>query len=486
MNYSNKPREGERMGWARKAMATCALSGFLALSPLAERDAHAQEVPRTVTPQTQCTSGQVTDGSNAHNGCLVIRQSSLSAQITVEGPARVNLRFYPVVDPTWFNEQTTTYARNIEYTVGASGAQATPQTFNGSTSMSQATSSSVQAPMAVGTPIDFTVSVPSGSQVITVSRPNGIIEVVSAEAVVERTIQPAVPEHRETRPPVRQEPAPVPQPADEARRVQGQLLGQYMPIRELGRHANDGDMYQLGGFWNIPLHRNVALSLGVGTTSHGLSMQTPEATTGLRTYSAELLAGLFLSFDRHSVYGLVSPGWRMTESHITAGSQRLDNTDHAFQFYGVLGYEYDRYVRARVMLGNDPFVPMAGRLYLALPWTWARTASAEGLIDLDASLMWLHTMRPRMDGQLGSFSLDQDALLMRFPVRVPIYPIGPVVPYLFAAPEYVHSLTGEGNVFNMYLGAALGLDIRPFRLDAYGGSSLQGNPLIMLNASISR
>jgi hypothetical protein len=485
MNYSNKPREGER-NWFSRTLAACAFSGFVAFSPLAERTAHAQETPHTVQPTTVCTGGQATDSGTVHNGCVVIRQSSLTAQVSVEGPARVNFRFYPAVDPTWFNEQTTTYARTIEYTVGAAGAPATAQTYAGTTSMSQITSSSIQAPLAIGTPMDFTVTVAAGSQVITVSRPNGILEVLGAEAVPEqRTIQPAVPEHHDTPPVVRVEPTPTPQP-DAVRRVRGEALGQVMSIRGLGPHHNDGDTYQLGGFLNIPLHRNVALSLGVGTTSHGLTLQTPDATTGLRSYSAEALAGVFVNIDRHSIYGLVSGGWRMLESHITAGSQRLDNTDHAFQFYGVLGYEYDRYIRARFMVGNDPFNPMAGRLYAALPWTWARTPNAEGFIDLDASLMWLHTMRPRDDGQLGSFALDQDALLMRFPARVPIYPIGPVVPYLFAAPEYVHSLAGSGNEFNMYLGGALGLDLRPLRVDAYGGVSLEGRPLVLLNATISQ
>jgi hypothetical protein len=492
MKYSNPTTEDVRTrnNWLKRTLAACAFSGFVAFSPLSERTAHAQDAaPQHVL---NCTlPGSVTTGTTTVQGCVVRRDPTLTAEVSVQGPLRVNFRFYPVVDPTWFNEQTPTHPRTIEYTVGASGAQAATHTFEGTTSASQFTSPDIQAPLGVGTAIDFSVTVEAGSQVIRVSRPNGVVLVLGTEAIVERRQIDPVPLPRET-PEPRETPQPAPQRADPVRRVQGQISGQYMPIRDLGPYGNQGDTYQLGGFGNIPVHPNVSISLGLGTTSHGLSMESIDsatsagATTRLRSYSAEALAGIFVNHERHSFYLLGSAGWRMTQSHITAGDQSLDNTGHAFNGYGLLGYEYDRYVRARFMVGNDPFNPMAGRLYAALPWTWARTPNAEGFIDLDASLMWLQTMRPRNDGQLGSFALDQDALLMRLPVRVPIYPIGPVVPYLFAAPEYVHSMAGQGSVFNMYLGGALGLDLTPFRMDVYAGSSLQGNPLILLNAGISR
>jgi hypothetical protein len=497
MKTSNPITEEHRTrnNWLKRTAAACAFSGFVAFSPLSENQAYAQEPAQSAPQHTlNCTRpSSVSTGTTAVQGCVINRDPAQSAEITIQGPARVNLRFYPATSADWFSDTTTAHPRTIEYTVGAQGAQAEARTHEGSTGPSQSTSPDIQAPLGVGTPIDFSVSVGPGSQVIRITRPGGILTVVGTEAVAERRVVDPVALPRET-PQPRENPQQQPEPraADPVRRVQGALDGQYMPIRSLGPYSNQGDTYQLRGFWNIPLHPNVALSLGVGTTSHGLSMDSgsgaTSASTSLRTYSAEALAGLFFNHERHSFYVLGSAGWRMTQSHITAGAERLDNSDHAFNGYGLVGYEYDRYVRTRFQLGNDPFNPMAGRLYLALPWTWAKTEHVEGLIDLDASLMWLHTMRPRNDGQLGSFALDQDNLLMRFPVRVPIYPIDAIrlVPYAFAAPEYVHSMAGSGSVFNMYLGGALGLDIAPFRMDVYAGSSLQGNPLILLNAGISR
>ena len=495
MKHSSEHIEGTRRGaWLRNAAFACAFSGFAALSPLSEGTAFAQTpqvqetAQRTVQPTVRGQEAQLTDGSSTRQVRVVFRQGNLAPEVEVEGPARVNLRFYPVTSADWFNEQTTTHPRNIEYSVGAAGAEGTSQSFAGSTSASSFTSNSgqlvVQAPLGIGTPIDFTVSVQAGRQVISVRAPNGFLEVLGAEAVQEE--RRIVPDERRI-PPVQPPPVPQPvQPAPTLRRPLVMIAGERTDLRSFGAARNSGDVYDLQGFGNIYLGDHWALSLGAGVSSVGLSMQSEGAQTGLRSISGRLLGGVSYFNNRHYLYALVAPGYRagMTGIHAPDG-RTADNLSHAFEFEGLLGYQYDRYFALDLRGGNAPLSPFTGSLYFALPYTYA---GEDAYPDLSFRLRLLRNMRPRGDGNIGSFVVDESDLLMRWDLRLPIYRLGPIIPYAMLSPEYLHNLgSGGGNVFNFYLGPSLGIAFDRFRIDASAGWELvhreSAVPLVLLNVT---
>lgn len=451
----------------------------------------AQPTPAPAVPQQSAGSpGFTTEGnvasvadSNGSRGVYIVSsQRGFAPAVTVEGPCRLRVRFYPAVLAERFTTPQTEYPRQVDYSLGPQGGTATPGRFTGVTRQSQYSSTEIGGGLVIGTPIESMIDIPSGRNVLTVSSPNGLLEVVGIErtpAPVQRTAQPAVTAPAQPR---QAEPA---EPSEESLRPAFTFEGSYAPLHGLGAHENRGDIISAQPLGHIRLSDRFSLVVGVDFASYGLSLDTAQAQTSLRGYSGSGAAGVSFQSGRHYAYALGLAGYRGITTNVLSLSdgRTLDNLDSGFEYGGQAGYSYSHYFSAMVRGGSSPFNPLSARVMGAVPYTWA-----EGVYPfVDVHFLWLHSLRPiESAGFVGPTALDENAFHLRALAGLPIYRWGPVAPLIVGGADFNFvsgGITSKAGI----VGAGLRTFFtRGLEIEALGGVSLHGSPvgaspLVLLN-----
>jgi len=527
MKLSHKELTGQRdtqsdvsrreSGPVSRFAARCAIIGALAFaSPLLGGTAFAQQptpAPETAQPVAAAPSSTqpvaaapssarpehrvrgetttLTDGSTSISAYLVLRGSPTPSSIEVEGPAKVSVRFYPVVSRERFATPQVDVQRTISYSLGPSGGAAVSSTYDGNTRMSAFTNRDVdQATLAIGTPIDMVLNVAAGRQVLSFPDMNGFFQVVSVEAPAPpRPIQPAVPA-QPAQPAVR--PA-TPQETYEYGQVDNNLRPVFLlefertplhgigtqGILEDGGSGNTGDIYAANAIGTIRLSDRFGLMLGGMFTTYGLRLVQPQWETTLRSYSGNLAAGFSFAQSGHYVYALAFGGYHGITTNIQsyADGRTLDTLFNGGEFGGMAGYEYSRFVRLRVSGSNNPFNPLQVHAYGAIPYTWTPGVYP----SIEADFRWMHALAPaEHSGLIGLASVSENAFYVRALASVPTWRLGPVVPIIVGGGEFNisgGSLTSGTGIF----GGGLRTDfVRGLEIDVIGASTLHGDPFLTL------
>lgn len=481
-------------GALTRKIAGYAASALLAFSPMLAGPAGAQTPPATqaMPPPTQpehpnyIESGtrlRITDGKSSPLVNVVNRKNDLVPSIRLTGPAKLSVRFYPAISLKRFENGETGVPISVAYSVAPEEGKPKNETYEGASGPSAFRSGELKPTLAIGTPISIVVAVPVGKHTVSILSPNGFLEVVGVERIVKKPPQSQPRGETAKAPPavtstVRKPVVPAVPPAQGAfpRFV---LDAERTQFRDLGPSNNSGDMNALSAIGYIPLRRGLALNAGVLFSSFGLSLGVPEAVTGLRSFSADATAGIALSRGKHLAAAGAFGGYRavLTDVNSKTYPYSYGDASHQFEFGGRAGYAYGRRLEILVSGGNNPFVPISGKIRAALPFGWVKGSPI--WLDLDA--MWLHTMMPvQEEGRKGGGRLGENNAYARLAAGIPIWRIGHFVPSAIVAGELDAAGAGVHRA-DVLVGGAVSFDSKMFRILCGGGASpLTGYPFFLL------
>ncbi|MEW6035449.1 MAG: hypothetical protein AB1529_02450 [Candidatus Micrarchaeota archaeon] len=482
MKFSNRESAeslSRQRGSIGRAASKYALAGAILLgAPLLDNVARAQEPEVHATTQAaqpvHSVSGErtsITDGSATRDVYLKAGDVNVPT-LTIEGPARFTVRFYPAVRRDRFPEGTTEVSRPIEYSLGPAGGEQTPSTAPGTTRISGFTHREIdQTTLAIGTPIEITLSVPAGRHTFSVTAPNGFLELVRVEAppAPVRPVQPVQP----VAPVVRPEQPPV-QPV-RVRRPVFDFNGERLQLSRFGSMGNSGDAYLAGATGYVPVGDHLSILVNGRFSSYALTLQTSQATSGLRSYTGAIGAGGELRFGEHSVYALVFGGYRGISTSILShlDGQTLNELSHGYELGGEGGYRYGRYFSLGVFGSNNPFNPLGVRLRGEIPWGWVDGYNPWA----EVNMLWMHALvGADTPGTVGAVRLSDDELHFRGLVGVPLFRAGPFIPSVLAGGAMNASGSGM-HAGSALLGGAIDLELLDrLSIQAAGLADMQFNP----------
>jgi|GEM_PF-4117063 len=475
---------------ARKA-AGYAASALLAFSPMLAGPARAQTPPATqvMPPPTQpehpnyIESGtrlRISDGKISPLVNVVNRKNDLVPSIGLNGPAKLSVRFYPAISLKRFENGETEVPISVAYSVAPEEGKPKNETYEGISGPSAFRSGELKPTLAIGTPINIVITVPAGKHTVSILSPNGFLEVVGVERIVKKPPQsqpkkeivkpaPTIPK-TVPKPVIPKEPCAFPRFSLDAERTQ---------FRNLGPSNNSGDLNLASATGYVPLRRGLALNAGVMFSSFGLSLGMPEAVTGLRSFSADATAGIALSRGKHRAIAGAFGGYRAILNDVNSNTDphHYAESNHQFEFGGRAGYAYGERFEILVSGGNNPFIPISGKIRAALPFGWVKGSPV--WLELDA--MWLHTMKPiEEEGRKGGGRLGDNNAYARLAAGIPIWRIGRFVPSAIVAGELDAAGAGVHRA-DALVGGAVSFESKMFRILCGGGASpLTGYPFFLL------
>jgi hypothetical protein len=458
---------------------------------MVEKPAMAQDGPTSApttsqcvpNPQTPCTlSGRLftlSGESPEVQANAVFRGTSIPMPlISVEGPADLSVRLYPILrDPSI---QTRQYEVRYSIDNGAetsvtSTARVTAMTVSGIDLTGQ----------AIGRPETVRVRLGPGRHQVSFTYPQGFLEVVGLARVVE--------------PPPR--PPPVQPPAPQTRAAGAQSRPAAAPARErrpfvtldsertwlhsLGSMENSGDINLVQPMVYAWLNDSFAIVATAMFSSYGLALDTESAQAKFRNYSGDLGAGLAYRNGEHLVYGLGFAGYRamVTDTLSLADGRFTSDLSHFFEYGGQAAYRWGDHLGVRVTGSNNPFNPLSVRAWGVIPYTWA----GHSYPFIEADMLWLHAMTPLESAtSVGGARLDESNFHIRGIAGVPIYPIGPLTPYALLGGEMEASGAGVRNGSFIW-GGLLRLSLmQSLDIEAGVATNLQWAPIALLRMSYSR
>jgi hypothetical protein len=510
-------------GMVKRAIATCAIAASMAFgSPLLDSTARAQAPPETSRPAesprpaeragapgarkptdsakpaeaektepAKYTVGgkQITikDGEESREVYILARQTGLVPTVEVNGPATLEVRFYPAVLKDRFTEENPEYARTIQYSVGPAGSQLKITKHEGKTRLSGFTHpTEIQDPLVIGTPIAFTLKVGPGRQQFSVVSPNGLLEIVSATHIKviapPRPIAPPVP--RVVAPPPLVE-KPKPKAAEPAKEPLIELSGERLQLEGLGKDKGKGDIYFLDLMGHIPVRRGLSVLAGVSVTSYGQVLETLEARTSLRSISGNLVAGVDFTRAKHRLYAYGLIGFRtiMVDTQDRVDGRKESELPKSFEFGGALGYSFGHHFGLNLIGTNNPFNPIIASVHGQLPWGWVKGYKPY----LAAHMLWLHAATIREStGMIGAVDLKESEVGLRILAGLPLFRAGPVSLAAIAGTEMGISGTGVHGATGLFGGSVSAMFKNGLEISATGLSSIEGIPLVMFKMSYVR
>jgi hypothetical protein len=489
----------ENPGRFRHFLAGSLAAAALFSSPLLESTAFAQQPPPPVIAQNDqaqrnlrydvngSSSVSLSNGTEGNITAFpVVNQSSVPV-VSFEGPAVVTAKFYPIVRAA-DAQSGASLPVTVTYTVDRN----TPVDISSSTAASAVTNQTLTSRgLAIGTPTDLRIEVSGeGPHTVSVSRPDGLLEVVSviapAPAVVEPVVQHPIQQPPVTQPPVRTPENPRTRQLDSIRSRLALNYDSYW-FHDFGNAGNGGSMHQADILYRHPIGQHLAFFVGPRLTLHDASITSSGNKTSLRIYGAEAMAGLAVYFGESTLYLSGMGGLQAYNGGVEAADGRTSSaTNYGAGYGGRLGYDYGDILGISAQLTNNPFNPGIFRLHFEVPYTWIQGDQVRP--SLDASLLWLHLMRPTAGDGVGGGSLAENNLFLHAHALVPIWRLGPIVPSALVGFEYDRSLDGAGPADRAaaLLGGAVTLDIaHKFRLMAGAGASVPtGSPFVLANANV--
>lgn len=486
---------------AQESAPAAADSGGHAFAPAAPDMGQARPTIPTSAPagreyEVRGEMTELSDGVAARSAYIVIRGSPDPARIEVEGPATLNLLFYPVISKERFATPNDRVPRTVSYMLGPVGGPAAAHAAEGESGVSPYGNKDVdQSALVIGTAIPVAIAIPAGKQAVSFPDMMGFFEVVGVKRPEAQ--KPAEPAPEAERPEAKEE-------EPERRHGYGKIDDSLRPVLSVeferlplhavgtagrlegGHKGNIGSIYTWNGLVSRRITGNHSLVLGALFSNHRRLIDLENLNkTAVQGYFADLAAGVSYQDRGHYLYAVAYGGWRgiATQSAAYADGSRVETFGGGYDVGGMAGYEYSRFARLRVSGGNNPFNPLTVQAYGALPYTWA-----EGVFPyLQADFLTLHALAP-VDGpgNAGRTRLSENAYHMRALAGVPVWRLGPVVPVVFGGAEMNMAgggITGKTGI----AGGGLRMDfIHGLEIEANAGASFDGNVLTSLRLIVAR
>ncbi|MEW6722089.1 MAG: hypothetical protein AB1324_02420 [Candidatus Micrarchaeota archaeon] len=545
-------------GRMKRLFAGAALGLALAASPMLETSAYAQPRPEQAQPARreiphQFTGGRefvLTSGDNQVSTRSVIDGQAEQPTVSVEGPAVVTLRIFPIIRPADVDQQTQRLNMTVRYTVGSTAAE---QTI--ATGVSGYTAPIDLSGLAIGTPAEISVRVPAGSQRLTLNYPNGFVQVVRTEAQ-EATPAPALSADRRTeyqrmvadlgviaehgadeaqrararqlrdglqgvlgrQSPTAQQlsgaetdfaaPArailysngnPSPALAEAQGRASGRSGERRQPERPvvvvdgrnrftegLGSAGNTGDITSLDIYGFHWFNDNFGLLVGASGSMYGFRLNTPEAETGFRGVGGSAMAGLAYQNGLHRLTLRGTLGYRAVLMNVTALEDGRTAEGTSHVIEGGGAASYSYSRWFEATVGGSN--NPFNPIYGRVYGSLPYWWGQEIYPSAELDLLWLHTLRPAGSGLIGSANLNERNFYGRLTLDLPVWRVADVfVPSVLLLGDLN---AGDGlHRADFGLGAAASFDThdRAWHFRVGGGASpLTATPFFMLGLTYSR
>ncbi len=248
----------------------------------------------------------------------------------------------------------------------------------------------------------------------------------------------------------------------------------------VGEHGNSGEINDAELLGIIGLTDGLSLVVGASTGIYNLSSETNEAENNLGLLSVNAVLGIRFDSGRHGFFALPYGGVNYVTPDLISKLERPGSKYSLFEFEfgGRAGYEYGEFFGVSVQGSNNPFNPGLVRLYAALPYSWVEDAYPR----LDVVSRWLHLIRPNNDGRLGG-DLDYNNILTNANLKLPIAPLGPVLPSAIAGLEVNVASNNKVSV-DGYFGGTLAILLGRIRLEGGYLHSINGNHMVIVKGSL--
>ena len=469
-------------------IASYGAAALIALSPMLEGVSTAQKTPVAQQSETRIMAGQslqLTNGKQSPWVYVILKEKDIIPSKKLDGPKNLALRFYPVVELKRLVKNGGEVSIGIEYSLVKEGEQKDATLIEGRTRISnfRVLQEGVLDlnKYAIGTPVDFTVQIRKGDFVFS-ALSKGFIEIVRIDTIIEKRIpKPLV---RKTVP--KQEPKKVIAIGKEAGHSNLPLFvfeGERTHLHKIGPGEDSGDLNQALAAINFRLGHGLSANAGLMFSSFGLSHETGEAVTSMRSISANATAGLILEKGNHIFIARGFGGYRAMLKDIKSkiGDSSGQETYHQAEYGGAAGYCYGHVIEAIVSGSNNPFNPLSAKISGTLPWGWVKDAYPW----LEADVLWIHTMESLQEENLiGGIKLGVNNVYARLSGGIPIWRLGPVVPSLLVSGDLNASEAGFHHA-DIMLGAAVAARLGRFDFNAGGAvSPITVTPYFFLKMSV--
>lgn len=458
-----------------KLFAGSAFSGLLLLACPRSTDAAPQ--PRSPSSQlrllaaeepgaykvingTTVTLGSVRERETAY---LVYRPGDINPVLRVQGPAKIDILFYPIVSKPLFRGDTPGEQR-IAYSVDGTEA-----IHNATTKLSnlRALSFKMSDALGIGTPIQLSFVVQEGSHTFSIIAPNGFFRITNVSAIAPVAEQPKAPRSPASKPlepasrPAHAQGPPTSQPrtyktAASPQLPFGGLTLSRQVFRRLGERDASGEILEAGIFFHKRLSDRLKLLLGLDTSRYAISMQGTDAATSLSVYTIDTKAGILFSRGAHCWFVALSAGFRRSLAEIVPIEEDvITSSDPVINagFGAEAGYGYSDKIRISVEGSNNSLE--IGRIDMngMLPFGWVRKRKPS--LSVQARLMHALSELPSSEDRFAA-SLRELAILSRITGSVPLARAGPVV---ISALAGTNITAGSRNSATPFSGGTVSVDL---------------------------
>lgn len=243
---------------------------------------------------------------------------------------------------------------------------------------------------------------------------------------------------------------------------------------------NKGDVNEIEILATPLVSDMFAIAVGSNLSSHQRILELGRFRQEMRSWSANLEAGLGISNNGHNAFMVAFGGIRIIDGMLEVTGIGSDPLRLLEAEYGArAGYDYEGIIGITVMGSNNPFSPGKLELYASLPFWYLE----KDFPTLTADVRWLHLLREKVVPDIvGKTALDVTDVRSRLTLSIPMARLGPIVPTVLGG---VDISTAEGLEVTGHIGAALGADILDtVKLEAGAAYGLDGRLLILLQGRL--
>jgi hypothetical protein len=356
-----------------RRIAGFAAAAFIAFSPMFERPAKAEKPPATqpdqgiskTKPASQpsqelpsskpaaeakaadpLTKGKrliITDGKRTFTTYVIMSKKREIPTRVLKQPTILTVRFYPLIKKKRF-KLLPNIPVSINYSLAKGDKKFEIKTQDAKTRKSKFQESEpdeekkkIHPKYTLGSPIELEIPIKEAGYTFSALSPNGLLEIVAIKPLIQKTsMKPRKPRLRKRiRPKPKKEKTHFPFFKFEGERTH---------LHAIGPGENSGDMNQILAAANIPIRNMFALNTGIFLSSFGLTHESEEAETDLRSLSANAVAGIAFSLDKHTAFARGFGGYRMMRRHIASKLHEGEDIEliHGYELGAQAGYSYQR------------------------------------------------------------------------------------------------------------------------------------------------
>ncbi len=509
---TRQPLPGRFSSVKRTVAGTIAGLSFL-FAPIAQR-ALAQPAPKGQTKPSIIVSGKPVQIENI-SANMFSSSGPEPAIVTVQGPLELSVNVYPILK-AWKFANKESLVIDISYMLDGK-----KYLVKGKVDKldEKAHGIEIKKGHTIGTVVEIRLAIPDGAHQVSLlddaiihveenmpsvdldgktvyDEPIGVVSSDDTFLDIVPLVQPkpkkpekkAAPPEKKPEKKIGAEEAPAPKPELIIKTEPAEKPKQAIPSRLIDLKGkrfnlvglNTGDVNEIGLLATPLVSDMLAVAVGSNLSSHGRELVLDHFNQTMRTFSANLEAGLGFSKGKHNAFLVVFGGVRKTDGMLTLSDGRTDPLRLLEAEYGArAGYDYDGILGVTVHGSNNPFNPAKLELYASLPYWYLD----ENFPTLTADARLLNLLREKVVQDIvGKTSLDVADVQSRLTLSIPVARLGPIVPAVLGGLDLS---TADGLKVSGHVGGALGADILDtVKLEAGAAYGFDGRLMIILNGRL--